>query len=111
MAGKRYIRIDVDLLVDLYRSGKTTRQIAEEIGASYATVGRRLNAAGVEMRVQGPEHIVELRDKSWLSDMYVTKGLSSEVIARQIGASPRTVVAWLEAHGIDRRPRNQHAGR
>lgn len=105
MAGKSFIHVDVELLKRLYVVEKqTTRQISEALGIGHKTVCRRLNSAGIEMRVQGPERHQKLRDKAWLSAEYVDQQKTAQEIADQIGASCRVVTSWLERHGIERRP-------
>lgn len=104
MAGKPFIHVDVDLLKRLYLDEKkTTRQIAEALQISPKTVCRRLQSVGVEMREQGPERHLKLRDKSWLENEYINLKKTSQEIADEIGASFRVVLSWLERHGIERR--------
>lgn len=45
--------LDVGLLVALYEEGNTTREVAEILGTSSATVTRRLQEAGVSARPNG----------------------------------------------------------
>ena len=40
-------------ILKLYRSGKSMRQIADQLGRSYGTVQRILHGAGVPIRPQG----------------------------------------------------------
>lgn len=112
MAGKSFIHVDVELLKRLYVVEKqTTRQIAEAVGIGHRTVCRRLQSAGIEMRVQGPERHQKLRDKTWLTNEYINLKKTSEEIANQIGASFGVVTSWLRRHGIERRPAGNAKGK
>lgn len=110
MSGKSYIHVDGEQLKRLYEVEKlTTRQIAERLGIGFKTVLRRLHEFGITPRQPGPERHEQLRDKVWLATQYATK--STVQIAQEIGATARVVLSWLETHGIESKPRNQHAGR
>jgi DNA-directed RNA polymerase specialized sigma24 family protein len=67
-------RVDVKRAADLYRKGRSLRQIGDEMGVSRTTVSEQLRQAGVTMRRSGPtahpastDQILELRDQdqSW----------------------------------------------
>jgi transposase len=110
VAGRTSIHVDGEQLKQLYEvEGLTTRQIAERLGIGFRTVLRRLHQFGIEVRQPGPERHAMLQDKDWLATQYATK--STVQIAREIGATPRVVLSWLEAHGIESKPRNQHKGK
>lgn len=112
MVGKAFIPLDTDELRRLYEVEKLTgRQIAQRLGVGHRTVCRRLQAMGVQARVQGPDRHEVLRDAKWLREQYETLGKSLHKIAGETGASTAVIRTWLKAHGIERRPRNQHAGR
>ncbi len=110
MTGKAYIHVDGEQLRRLYEVEKlTTRQIAGRIGIGSKTISRRLHEFGITPRKPGPARHEKLRDATWLASEYESK--SCQKIADEIGASCRVVTSWLMAHGIERRPRNQHKGR
>lgn len=110
MAGKSFIHVDGEQIRRLYEVEKlTARQIAGVLGASPRTITRRLHDLGITPRKPGPQRHEQLRNKAWLAAEYAGKSLAQ--IAREIGASNRVVLSWLEAHGIPRRPRNQHTGK
>lgn len=112
MTGKAFIQLDVGLLIRLYvDERKTTRQIAEVMGAGHKTIARRLVAAGIELRPPGPDRHDRLRNKSWLHEQYAVSRKSLHAIAEEVGASAGVVRGWLKQHGIDRRPRQQHLGK
>ncbi len=48
--GRPRIPVDVDRLVQLYRQGYSTRDIARVVGVSHDTVLRRLKEAGQPLR-------------------------------------------------------------
>jgi transposase len=110
VTGRLFIHVDGEQLKRLYEVEKlTTRQIADRMGVGAKTIVRRLHQFGITPRQPGPERHEQLRDKDWLATQYATK--STVQIAREIGASARVVLSWLEAHGIESKPRNQHTGR
>lgn len=110
MAGKSFIHVDGEQLKQLYEVEKlTARQIAARLGIGHRTVVRRLHKFGIEVKPPGPDRHLLLRDKEWLAGQYATK--SSAQIGQEIGASFAVVLSWLETHGIEKKPQNQHAGK
>lgn len=112
VAGKPFIPLDHEELRRLYEVEKLTgRQIAAQLGVGHRTVSRRLQAIGVNVRAPGPERHAPLRDADWLRTQYIVNRKGLQEIADEIGASTAVVRTWMDAHGIERRPRNQHTGR
>lgn len=112
MPGKPKIPLDGNELRRLYEVEKQgVREIAASLGVAANTVLRRLKSLGVERRQAGPEQHAQLRDAEWLEEQYVKQGKPILQIAEESGASGSAVRTWLEAHGIERRERNQHKGR
>lgn len=111
MAGKSFISVDGGLLRRLYvDEGLTSRQISERIGVGFKTILRRLKEFGIEARAPGPARHEKLRDAGWLRDQYEKQEKSTVTIASEIGASARVVATWLEAHGIQSRPKGNKRG-
>lgn len=98
-----------DAIKEMYESGMTSRQIAKEVGLSFRTVLRRLQAAGVERRNTGNPAIKELRDAQWLKDKYQS-GLSTTQIAKELNCQASIVSQWLKRHNIEARPSGSKAG-
>ena len=84
-------------------SGMSLRSIAGELGCSPGSVLRALKAAGIPVRT-APSYPL-LRDARWLRGRYVERGMSSSVIARELGCSVQSVLNALERFGIERRSR------
>jgi len=78
--------------------GVETRDISEQLRLSFST--DRVE----ELDVATP---VELRDATTLREMYVGREMSSRDIARELGCSSRTVIGWLDRHGIETRSRTE----
>lgn len=112
MVCKPKITMNKAELADLYViHGMNTRQIAERLGASPRTIARRLGEFGIQAKPQGSAPNLTLQDKDWLRTQYCDLGKSTVQIANEIGATPRTVLTWIERSGISTRPRNQHTDR
>jgi len=47
------------------------------------------------------------REKEWLVENYVVKGLTMAELARTCGVSPMTIHLWLKKHEIPSRPRGR----
>lgn len=107
MSGKPFIQLDEEEFRSLYESGLNTRQIAARLDISPRTAARRLSFFGMVPRSQGGKPHLELRDKSWLYERYISKRLPTTAIADEIGASPQTVLTWLKKHGIEMRSREE----
>jgi len=86
--------------------GLTAKQIGKEAGCSDRSILYWLNKHDILRRevIPGNPMIVQkFLDKAWLEDAYVTRGLTTREIAREIGSRKNRVSYWLVKHGIPRR--------
>lgn len=86
-------------------NGRSTVQIAKQLGCRAQTVirylrrhGLSVRTTGASQRLQSPE---ELRDEATLRELYEERNLSSRDIADEVGCSKPPVLRWLHRHGID----------
>lgn len=92
----------------LYESGKTVRQIGQELNIPPRTITRWLNDDGVQMRKPGQTaRTAQINSADWLRDQYVTQDKSAEKIAAETGVWPETVRRMLKKHGIAVRTTNK----
>lgn len=85
-----------------------TRQMAAELGVSPKTVARWLEADGIAKRKPGQTiQTKKLDSRLWLFVEYVIRNKSAEVLAKQCGVMPRTVVELLRRHRIQVRTTNK----
>lgn len=111
MTAKARIVVDRDELHRLYvAEGKTSREIAKQVGCSFRTILRKLHKYGLEVRNPGAPLVERLQDADWLRQQYVERGLSTVQIALGLGAKPRTVNSWLTRHKIQTRPSGNAKG-
>jgi len=76
--------------------GRTTYDIADELGVSNKVVSDWLNRFGiVTARADRP-----YQDRDWLSDQYEKQGKSIRRISRELSVSYGPIQAWLHIHGI-----------
>lgn len=90
---------DIDTMVELYRSGLTVRQIADETGFHRSTVGKHLEARGIDTRqlLLRPEQIQEA------GELYEA-GSRLEDLARLYGVSDTMIRTHLLRAGVKMRP-------
>lgn len=86
----------------------TTRQIAGKLGVSPRTASRWVGAV-CELRRPGERVSGDKLRSDWLRLQYVELDRSSEVIAKELGCTPKTVTNALRKSGIEVRASN--AGR
>lgn len=89
---------DMQDVIEMYRAGKTTRQIAEATGAHRHTIANRLKVAGIKLR------------RGKIADGEVAKlirlyesGLSMAAVGERLNLDPQTVLNYLRAAGIETR--------
>lgn len=58
-------KLDVKRIVDLYRSGMSQKEVAEEMGITQKVVWHRLREAGVRCRVAAPRNQFVDANKNW----------------------------------------------
>ena len=102
-----------DDVVDAYRRGASTDQIAQLLGTSQTAVLEALRARGEPLRPPGtgrPRESFEcLLTHAFLHDRYVRRGMTMIAIAAEAGCSTTTVAAWLQRRQIPARARKRTA--
>src|ERR1022692_2215574 len=99
MARKR-VSLDVDNLVRRYVGGEPVKQLSEAFGVSPQTVTRRLEGAGVELRVIRPK--LPPLDIGAITARYIA-GESCAVIAASLGVNDETIRDRLIKAGVTMR--------
>lgn len=96
---------DVGWLTAAYATdGRSTSDLAAELGCSPAAVTTALRRHGIEVRGRGQaRRFDKLEDVEWLRARYVDDEASSADIATELGCHPNSVLDALARHGIDRR--------
>lgn len=96
---------DVGWLTAAYvTDGRSTSDIAAELGCSPAAVTAALRRHGIEVRGRGQaRRFDKLEDVDWLKGRYVDDEASSADIAAELGCHPNSVLDALARHGIERR--------
>src|ERR1019366_8790922 len=92
-------QLNIDNLIQRYKSGETVAEIASDIGVSHNTVGKRLNKH-IVMRKAGTRRM----DIDAVTSMYTEDKLSGRTIAKQMGVSERLIYNRMEEAGVQRRP-------
>jgi DNA-directed RNA polymerase specialized sigma24 family protein len=107
LAGQHQTRLNpdqVERLVERYKAGATTYQLAEEFGCNRNTVSDHLKRAGVKLRRSGlPPEEVERAIELYES------GFSLESVGERFGVTGDTVAARLREQGV--RIRDAHERR
>jgi hypothetical protein len=99
--GKRAVRLNDNQLtsiIEAYKAGETTYQLAIRFGANRRTIAEQLKHQGVRLRRQTPTDAM-VAD---IIRLYVA-GLSAARVSERVGFAPDTVLNHLRMNGIDRR--------
>ena len=107
---RKRIEIDVEALIREYAEGKTTDELAQEIGVSRSVVRDRLHSANVVMRPSGPQMGRRGASASETRCLYES-GMSIQEIADKTGSWPSGVRYKLKRAGTTMRPRGGRPGR
>lgn len=103
---KRGLNLTKEVLTELYVTQRWTQtRIAERYGVSASVVGRRLKAVGIQSRSGNTTANLGRLSKEHLTQLYVTKKLQLDEVARTIDVSVPTVRRYLHLHGIPLRSR------
>lgn len=95
----RFSPREIEHAVALYNSGLTTREVAQQVGCSYAAVSIWIRKAGVDARV-APPPINPKSSSEETRNAAVSRYLNGESlasIAKSIGYSVGTVRKWVQA--------------
>ena len=93
------------MAIDLYLSGKSQREVADQIGVSKTAIANWLRPAGL-LRTVAEANTDHSVSKSEVEDMYES-GMSTASIAARTGFSPKGIQKKMAAWGIVRRSRSQ----
>jgi hypothetical protein len=91
--------------------GRSTEDLAAELGCVRETVRYHLRKYGIPQRASWPgktsnaSKFPQLHDEAWLRERYVDQQLSAEAIAAEVGCSAPTVLYHLREFNIPRRGR------
>jgi DNA-binding CsgD family transcriptional regulator len=85
----------------MYAEGKTSEQIASELGMAQGTVLRHLRREGVEIRRHHTGSEPTKREAAMPTVLKMhTNGATNRQIADAVGASPWSITAWLRHAGL-----------
>jgi len=93
---REFSQVELQEIVSLYQSGKTTRELGEMFKVSKNTIGRLLKKQGVEITRSKAQ--ARLNAKEVIS-MY-EDGYTSAQIAKQLGVGTQTILRCLKNHGV-----------
>lgn len=92
---------------EYHQQGKTTTEIADDLGVSQRTVWNWMERHDIERRsmaeIKTDGDVSTLRDAEWLREQYWDEGRNSNDIADELGVKGTTILRWMERHGIERR--------
>lgn len=95
---------DEDTLRELYQQqGLTTIAIADKFDCASSTIQSWMRRHGIERRDGGNPPHPTLLDAGGLRRLYHGEGMSIQEIADKLGCVDRTVLNWMEEHGIETR--------
>lgn len=108
MSRKQYSKENDEIIVKLYKEGKTQEQIADIVGLSRSGVKNHLKHCGVKMRDisealfrhNGKEFPKELASYETLYDLYIIQRLSKKDISATYDVSSNVVNRLLKKYGI-----------
>jgi len=83
--------------------GKSTTEVANDLGCSRATILRWLDKHGIDTRPQHGFADERLRDAEKMRELYLEQELSCSDIGSLFDCGEETVRNWLEKHNIERR--------
>lgn len=89
---------DVQDVIEMYRAGKTTRQIAEATGAHRHTIANRLKLAGIKLR----RSKISKDEVAKLVRLYES-GLSMAAVGERLNLDAQTALNYLKRAGIETR--------
>jgi len=94
-------------LEDQYiEKGRTTYQIARELGVHPTTIQKTLRAFGIPLRHQ-TEMPAPYKDEAWLRHQYINLGKTFDQIGRELGVKAQTIWQWAQKFSIQSRDWNE----
>lgn len=102
---------DAERLRELYHGdGLTLSEIGERLDTTAATISRWMDKHGIEKRSQGPSVADErVKDAEWMERQYSVRQKSVGELSDETGCSNKTILKWLDKHGIHTRPQKRLA--
>jgi transposase-like protein len=97
---------DEDTLRRLYHDQELSQsEIAEELGTEQGTVSWWMDKLGIETRDTWDHHHDDRlwRDEERMRALYIDERMTAHEIADEFGCSSKTVLNWLNRHGIETR--------
>lgn len=95
---------DIQEVIEMYRAGRTTRQIAKATGAHRRTIANRLKLAGIKLR-RGK---ISQGEVAKLIRLYESD-LSMAAIGERLNLDPQTVLNYLRKASLETRNRQGKA--
>lgn len=92
------VKLDDDLIKQLYNQGASTIEIGKQLGASHSTILTRLKGLGVKIRPSGRS--LGGLDNDLIKQLYIDQGLSAEKIGKQLGVSSTAIFKRLRQMGV-----------
>lgn len=90
----------VQVILDEYTSGSTTREVAAAFDLAHSSVSRILAQHGMQGRRRGLS-----RDEVTLAVQLYQAGQTMQTIAEHLGYGATTIATALKREGVERRPR------
>jgi len=92
-----------------HTKGRSTVDIAGELGVSPNTISNWIESHGIEKKslsdaLQTPPEY-KYQDEDWLRSKYRGEELRASEIAEGFDCTPSTIRRWMQKHGIESRPR------
>jgi DNA invertase Pin-like site-specific DNA recombinase len=104
---KRLPEEQINEIIELYQSGLTPKEIGEHFGIMNNSVTRILKKRGID-RNQAAERIRDDPEKVQVIISKYNNGISSEVIAEELGINGTTVCRILKVNNIKIRPATEN---
>lgn len=104
------VRADVQEAIQLYQTGLTQEEVAEQLGLPYSTVGywvrqlgeSRSRSEAAKIGAQKRKDAIHKRPEVKMAIELYEQGMSSAEVARKLGQKPATVNYWLRRMGKTR---------
>lgn len=99
---KNHRQFDVNLLVELAKSGQTLNEICQITGYSRARVSEKLKSIGIKPRRPAPHNKKTIPMEFFIMS---EKGFSAQYISQKLNVSDLTVAKWMDENKIQRKRR------
>lgn len=103
---KKPINLDNKAIIELYKSGKSTRYIASMFSVSKDTVEKRLKEFGVYLRPKNcklPDKTAHIQNRrKILEELILEQGLSYRDVAKRLNVSDKSIRNWVKKYNLVR---------